>query len=88
MLASLGLFLHELIRPGATGPRGGYWFWSGIGSDIGELTIVAAAVVFYRRHECHIQGCWRPAWHPHPEHGHPVCKRHHPDRIRLAAPGE
>jgi hypothetical protein len=57
----------------------GYQFWSGIGSDVGEVTILGALVMIYRKHECHVERCHRPAWHPHPEHDHPVCKRHHPD---------
>ena len=24
-------------------------------------------------------------WHPHPDHGHPVCKKHHPDGHRGSA---
>ena len=91
LVSSVGLFVHELGRPGATGPHGGYWFWSGIGSDLGELSIVIAvvstALLAYRKHECHIHRCRRLAWHPDPEHGHPVCKRHHPDHgtAKLAA---
>ncbi len=58
----------------------GYQFWSGIGSDLGELTIVTgmAAISYqlYRNHTCHIQKCYRISWHPHPDHGHPVCKKH------------
>lgn len=30
-------------------------------------------------HNCHVHGCYRLAWHPHPEHGHPVCRKHSPD---------
>lgn len=63
----------------------GYNFWSGIGSDVGELTlatsVVFAIVMAYRRHNCHVQRCWRLQWHVHPDHGHPVCKRHHPERV-------
>lgn len=61
----------------------GYQWWSGIGSDLGELSILAAivttAVMFWRKHECHVDGCHRPAFHPHPDHAHPVCRRHHPE---------
>ena len=35
--------------------------------------------LFLRKHNCHVRRCWRLAWHPHPDHGHPVCRRHHPD---------
>lgn len=59
----------------------GYQFWSGIGSDIGEVTIVAGLWMIWRKHECHVEGCHRPSWHVHPDHGHPVCKKHHPERV-------
>jgi hypothetical protein len=26
-----------------------------------------------------VQRCWRLEWHPHPDNGHPVCRKHHPD---------
>jgi hypothetical protein len=56
-------------------------FWSGAGSDIGELAIIGAAVEFWRRHTCHVdspRSCWR--WAAHPVEGTPyrACKRHHP----------
>ena len=56
----------------------GYQFWSGIGSDIGELTLLTAFAIFIRQRNCHVHRCWRLAWHPHPVHGHPVCRKHHP----------
>ena len=57
----------------------GYQFWSGFGSDFGEVAILTAAIAIYRRHQCHVKGCWRLAWHPSEEHrGHPVCRTHHP----------
>lgn len=65
-------FWHPLAGPG-------YQFWSGIGSDIGEIAIVGGAIAIYRRHNCHVHRCWRLSWHAHPDHGHPVCRRHHPD---------
>lgn len=66
----------------------GYQFWSGIGSDLGELTIVAGLVsiglMTWRRFNCHADGCWRLVWHVHDGHGHPVCRRHHPDGGNVA----
>jgi hypothetical protein len=64
----------------------GYQFWSGIGSDIGELTLLTAFVIWLRAHNCHVYRCWRMAWHPHPDHGHPVCRHHHPDYRSVSAP--
>lgn len=63
--------LHPLSKNGSL-------FWGGIGSDFSEVTILGAFVMIYRKHECHLEGCHRIAWHPHPEHGHPVCRKHYP----------
>lgn len=60
----------------------GYQFWSGIGSDFGELTIATAVLAglgtFWHKHNCHEHGCLRLSWHPDAD-GHPVCKVHHED---------
>lgn len=63
----------------------GYQLWSGIGSDVGELTLLGAAVMFWRHHNCHVHRCPRLQWHPHPDHGHPVCRKHHPERKAISA---
>jgi hypothetical protein len=57
-----------------------YNFWSGVsGSDIAYLITVPLFVLgWYLRHLCHEHRCWRLSWHPDPDHGHPVCKKHHP----------
>jgi hypothetical protein len=54
----------------------GYQFWSGIGSG---SPLFVALLVLWRKHNCHVKGCWRIAWHPHPVHKHPVCRRHFPE---------
>jgi hypothetical protein len=67
----------------------GYWYmwWSGVGSDLGELAIVGTLIAQYRRHACHIdhpRRCWRPGRHPVPGTPFKTCKRHHPhvpDRV-------
>lgn len=53
----------------------GYQWWSGAGSDLTYLGILA---VWLRKHNCHRQGCWRIQWHVHPTTGELLCKRHHP----------
>ncbi|MES1247190.1 MAG: hypothetical protein ABUS54_05910 [Actinomycetota bacterium] len=59
--------------------HGGYNFVSGPLADISLLTaFVGWSLLFLHKHNCHVHRCWRLAWHPHPDHGHPVCKRHHP----------
>ncbi len=69
-----GYFWHPLTN----GP--GYNLWSGIlGSFLTSLPgwFLGIGLFLYHRN-CHVHGCKRLAWHPHPDHGHPVCKKHHP----------
>lgn len=77
MLAVASLFAHWLFHPLH---GNGYQFWSGIaGSFLTSLPgWLVALALFLRHRNCHVHRCWRLSWHPHPEHGHPVCKRHHP----------
>lgn len=60
----------------------GYNLWSGIVSDIGEITLVGGVLTlvvgFWSHHNCHQKGCPWLSWHPD-ENGHPVCKKHHSD---------
>lgn len=60
----------------------GYQFWSGIGSDLGEITLLAAIIGLYRHRNCHVSGCWRLG-HQDPEHGFPACRHHHSGRDTL-----
>ena len=68
--------LHVLGVDNASGPA--YLFWSGFGSDLGELAIVGGLVAMYRRHNCHVRGCWRIGRHPVEGTPHVVCRHHHP----------
>jgi hypothetical protein len=54
----------------------GYQFWSGIGSDFGEASILTAIIVGLRHRNCHVKGCWHLG-HTDPAHGWPACKTHH-----------
>jgi hypothetical protein len=66
--------------------HGGYNFVSGPLADITLATAFAGWLyLFLRRHNCHVHRCWRLAWHPHPDHGHPVCKKHHPQAKTITA---
>ena len=56
----------------------GYNFWSGIGSDFGEATILLAVLAWWKHRNCQVKGCWRIHLHTPTEAGHFVCKRHHP----------
>lgn len=55
-----------------------YNFWSGVGSDIGELAMFGWLATFLRRHNCEVHRCWRLGRHATAA-GHVVCRRHHPD---------
>jgi len=58
----------------------GYQFWSGIGSDIGEITLLGALIAVWSKHNCHVHRCWRLSWHPSKKYGgHVVCRHHHED---------
>lgn len=56
------------------GPDHYYNFWSGFGSDIGEITVLGAIIGLYRAHNCHTPGCWLLARHTTPE-GYKLCRR-------------
>lgn len=59
----------------------GHWvpesFWSGFGSDLGEVTILAALATWLRHANCEVHGCWRLGRHQSANHR--VCRVHHPD---------
>jgi hypothetical protein len=75
--------LHSLIH---WSTQGGYNFVSGPLADITIFTAFASTLVLWlRKHNCHVHRCWRLQWHPHPDHGHPVCKKHHPDGRGVSA---
>lgn len=62
---------HLLGLDNLSGPF--YGFWSGVGSDISEITLIVAVGGWYWHHQCHEEGCWRLG---HPVDGKVVCKRH------------
>ena len=66
----------------------GYGFWSGVGSDIGEVALIGAVIAAYRRHNCHVRRCWR--LQRHPVEGTPwiVCRKHHPTINQLPDAGD
>jgi hypothetical protein len=63
------------------GSDGGAWynFWSGLGADIGGLTLLCGAYGIYRKHNCHVGGCWRIAKQQVIGTSWMVCHRHHPE---------
>ena len=71
--------LHWLaVHTGSSNTPGAppnYNFWSGIGSDIGEVAIIGGMITMVRKHNCHQARCWRVGRHV--VDGTPWCNRHH-----------
>ena len=67
---------HVLNVLGVTNPSGRWYaWWSGAGSDLGELAIVGGLLALVRKHACHEPRCWRIGRHV--VDGSPWCDRHH-----------
>ncbi|HWF25192.1 MAG TPA: hypothetical protein VG275_07085 [Solirubrobacteraceae bacterium] len=80
MIAASAFSLSQLLHPLSQIYR---WLVHGDGYQIssGPIIVLSAwgyAAVWLRRHNCHEPRCWRLQWHVHPDHGHPVCRHHHP----------
>lgn len=68
-----------------TGCPGGvahnYNFFSGSGSDIGEITLVSIAIAafatWWHKINCHVDGCWRIGKHDKAGGEYSVCRKHH-----------
>lgn len=54
-----------------------YGFWSGFGSDLGEVALIGSIIAAAHHVNCHSKGCWRPG---HKVHSQPyrLCHVHHP----------
>ena len=67
-----------------TSPRAVFWYswWSGAGSDMGELTLVAGMLALYKAHlNCSVTGCPWPGRHvSQGDDGrtYKTCHKHHP----------
>lgn len=74
------LALHTGIIHG--GPDQYYNFWSGFGSDLGEVTLITAVGIGVytgvRKVNCHTKGCWRIGHHPLDGTPYILCRHHHP----------
>jgi hypothetical protein len=60
------------------GNNSGYLFWSGIGSDIGELAIIGAIYGTWRKAACHEPRCWRFGHYHVDGTPYKACHKHHP----------
>lgn len=67
------------VHTGTVNEPGPYYgFFSGFGSDLSELALLAGIGGLLRRYNCEVHGCWRIGRHT-TEAGHHVCRVHHPD---------
>lgn len=75
------MWLHHLlhwlaVHTGTVNEPGPYYgFWSGFGSDIGEVALLSGLFAMIHKHNCHEQGCLRIGRHT--VDGTPWCDRHH-----------
>ena len=69
--------LHWLaVHTGTLNEPGPYYgFWSGFGSDLGEVALLGAVAGAYHKHACHQARCWRVGRHT--VDGTPWCNHHH-----------
>ncbi len=74
------VFQHWLaVHTGTVNESGPFYgFWSGFGSDLGEVALVGGLVHLARSNTCHQKGCWRIAKHPVGDGTIKVCTKHHP----------
>jgi hypothetical protein len=56
----------------------GYQFWSGIGADLSEITVLGLALGAYKFVNCQSPRCWRFGLHRTADGHHKLCRRHHP----------
>lgn len=63
--------LHWIGLDDPSGPI--YLFWSGFAGNVG---LIAAFIVWYWHHICHINGCYRFGFHQFDVYR--VCRKHHP----------
>ncbi len=70
------LLLHWLGMDNGSGRL--YLFYSGFGANFGELLIFGGLISMYRKHNCHVKGCWRIGHRTVAGTDHVVCRRHHP----------
>lgn len=70
------------VHTGTVNEPGPYYgFFSGFGSDIGELAIVGGLIQIVRHQNCGVHHCWRIGRHEYDLDGakHRLCRKHHPN---------
>lgn len=80
--------LHWLaVHTGTLNEPGPYYgFWSGFGSDLGEVALLGAIFGAYHKHNCHQPRCWRVGRHT--VDGTPWCNHHHQAARIAPDPGD
>lgn len=71
------------VHTGTVNEPGPYYgFFSGFGSDLGELTLIGGVLAIYKKHNCHARWCFRFGHHDFldPETGvtYKLCRHCHP----------
>lgn len=69
------------IHTGTVNESGPYYgFWSGFGSDLGEVAIIGAVIGGYKKVNCHVKRCPRFSHHEYEMEGvkYRLCRKHHP----------
>ncbi len=75
-LIAAGFHVQDVLHPLR---YWGYQFWSGIGSDIGEVAILGGVITLARHVNCHVKGCWRLGGHAVEGTPFRTCRKHHPN---------
>lgn len=74
-------YMTGSLNTGGTPPN--YNFWSGFGSDLGEITLIGAALTVYKRFTCHTWWCVRHGTYDFTDAGtgltYRLCRRCHPE---------
>lgn len=75
----MNIFQDFLNWTGANNTSGNqYGFWSGFGSDLGEITLIGMGIAWYRNHTCHVDTCHKFGKHQVEGTPYKVCRKHHP----------
>ncbi len=73
-------FWHWIeVHTGTVNEGGPYYgFWSGFGSDIGEIALIGGVWMGVRKINCHVKGCPRIGHYEVKGTPYKVCRKHHP----------
>lgn len=77
MIHAIGDWLYAFF--GISGSGSHYGWWSGTGSDIGELAIIGSMWALYRKHNCPVRRCPRICRYDVVGTPFQSCKKHHPE---------